>query len=243
MKDTFEANLLSLDGETPENLIDGHDCPAGRRYNVYRNNIMSSLIEALEANFPTVRTLIGAENFTNLARDFVRAHPPKSQILAHYGDDFAPFIEAHPNLRQFPYLSEMAKIDHLIRESYHAKDHEPLAIEKLASIPPEEIGSYAIDLAPSLRFHASPYPIFDIWQFAQGNGPAPKTSGPQSILILREGFDPKVYALDPNHIPVLRALQKGESLVIASSHIDITPLLSQLISSAAICEIYQGEDL
>lgn len=237
----FRDGLLDNTTPTPVNLRDGLGRPAGRRYNVYRNNILSSLIEALEANFPTVQSLLGSENFTHLARDFIRHHPPRSQILAQYGVEFATFIAGHPNLAQLPYLKDIAKIDHLVRESYHAADHVALMPDQLAAIPAETLGDHSICLAPSLRFTVSPYPLYDIWQFANGVGPAPTSGTGQGVLIIRAAFDPEVLQLTPDEVAALQHLFAGKSLVQASRDCDITALLSNLIAKGAISQIYKGD--
>ena len=67
---------------------------AVKRYNVYRNNVTVSLIDALAAVYPAVQRITGVDFFRAMARFHVRATPPTSPLLFEYGRDFPAFIEA-----------------------------------------------------------------------------------------------------------------------------------------------------
>ena len=68
---------------------------AVKRYNVYRNNVTVSLIDALAAIYPAVQRITGVEFFRAMARFHVRATPPTSPLLFEYGRDFPAFIETY----------------------------------------------------------------------------------------------------------------------------------------------------
>jgi len=74
--DRFVQALLDPIHPTPEGLTDGGTHSAGQRFDVYRNNIVASLTEAMRIGFPVVTKLIGAQNMAVLAGAFLRAHPP-----------------------------------------------------------------------------------------------------------------------------------------------------------------------
>jgi hypothetical protein len=65
---SFSAGLLNPDRETPS-VVSGPRGKAGiKRYNVYRNNVTVSLIDALAAVFPAVQRITGVEFFRAMAR-------------------------------------------------------------------------------------------------------------------------------------------------------------------------------
>ena len=81
----FSASLLEPERETPA-LVSG---PAGKaaakRYNVYRNNVTVSLIDALAEVYPAVQRITGVEFFRAMARFHIRETPPTSPLLFEFG--------------------------------------------------------------------------------------------------------------------------------------------------------------
>ena len=72
---------------------------ATQRYDVYRNNVTVSLIDALAAVFPATRRITGPDFFRAMARFHVRATPPTSPLLFEYGRDFPDFIAGYEHAR------------------------------------------------------------------------------------------------------------------------------------------------
>ena len=57
-QDAFRAALLDPSLVAPEGLTDGQGRPAGRRFDVYRNNVSVALADALETAFPAPVSVI-----------------------------------------------------------------------------------------------------------------------------------------------------------------------------------------
>ncbi|MEJ6708232.1 MAG: DNA-binding domain-containing protein [Amylibacter sp.] len=72
----FTQALLNPETAILVGLIDPKGRPAGKRFDVYRNNVIVGLMDAMETAFPVIQKLIGAENFRNLLGAYVRQHPP-----------------------------------------------------------------------------------------------------------------------------------------------------------------------
>ena len=73
--DRFAAALTDPTHSTPMGVIGPHGKGAVTRYNVYRNNVTVSLINALAAIYPAIQRITGIEFFRAMARFHVRAHP------------------------------------------------------------------------------------------------------------------------------------------------------------------------
>jgi hypothetical protein len=135
----FHSTLRAPDATIPDGLTDARGRPAGRRFNVYRNNVATALMDALETGFPVIRKLLGAENFRNIARDFQWQNPPDSPLMMHYGAGFPDYLAGLPQLARFPYLADVARLELALRHSYHAADHTPLPPETLAATDPDAL--------------------------------------------------------------------------------------------------------
>src|SRR5215469_14454330 len=91
--------LIDPEYETPAGVIGPNGKSAVKRYNVYRNNVTVSLIDALAAVFPATLRITGVEFFRAMARFHVRATPPRSPLLFEYGHEFPEFIERYEYAR------------------------------------------------------------------------------------------------------------------------------------------------
>lgn len=52
-----------------------------RRYGVYRNNVVASLIAALTSHFPVTERIVGLDFFRVMAQTLLQRHPPRSPLL------------------------------------------------------------------------------------------------------------------------------------------------------------------
>jgi len=88
---------------------------------------MAGLGKALKSRFPVVEKIVGEEFFAAMTRVFVKAQPPRSPLLATYGDDFPDFIATFEPARGLPYLADVARLEATRTRSYHAATSRPSA--------------------------------------------------------------------------------------------------------------------
>lgn len=239
---SFRKALFAPEAPVPQGLLDPKGRPAGQRFDVYRNNVTLSLLRALEAHFPALRQALGAEYFADLARDFLRAHPPQSPILMLYGAALPAFLAARTELKPYPYLPDLARLEQARRESYHAADAAPLDAARLAGLGIAGLLRARLRLAPALRLLRSDWPLYTIWQMNTEGPPGPLPDRAEAVLITRPQFDPALHPLTPAQADVVEALINGESLEAAAARAapsrseDLTALLSLLIGQGALVE-------
>ena len=79
----FADRLFSTQPACPPGLTTWNQSDPGRRFAVYRNNVMVSLIDALADTFPVVQQLVGEVFFRAMAGVFARQSPPRSSMVLH----------------------------------------------------------------------------------------------------------------------------------------------------------------
>ncbi len=234
---SFAIALLNPDAAMPDGLQDPQGRAAPKRFSVYRNNVTSSLISVMEAAFPVIRKLVGAEFYSALAAEFIRTRPPKSRIMMLYGSEFAEFLRDFPPVAHLGYLGDVAALEQALRESYHAADAAPTPPQDFAALDEAELMVSTFAFAPSARVIASPWPIHGIW-FANTSGGAPPLARAETVLVLRPDFDPVPHLITPAEALCVNALLAGKSLATACANagqdLDLVKLLALLIQNNAI---------
>ena len=195
----FSAALLDGEQPVPPGLIQPDGRAAGKRFDVYRNNVLSSLVDAMVSGFPALVSLLGETYFRALAAQYVRAHPPTTPVVAHYGEGFDAFLRGFAPLQTYPYLGDVARLELAIRSSQNAADLQGRAAERLATIPTEQLAGLIPRPHPSLRLFCSEWPVLAI--YAQQRNPnsdstqAALLPGTQHIQVIRPDMQVMHFAL------------------------------------------------
>jgi Putative DNA-binding domain len=246
----FASALVDPECETPD-IVAG---PAGkrglRRYNVYRNNVMISLIDSLAAIYPAVQRITGVDFFRAMARFHVRATPPTSPLLFEYGRDFPTFIEQYEHARPMPWLADTARIERAWLDAYHAADAEPLLPAAIASVPPERLGELVFTAHPATRIIRSQFSAVTIFAANRAQEPVGRidASMPEDALITRPDLDVVVRHLPAGGAAFLTSLMAGQSLCKAAAlaaerlaSFDLAANIAGMIQAGAFTTVSLGE--
>lgn len=236
--------LLDPEQPVPDGLTDGNGRPTTRRFNVYRNNVVVSLTDALATGFPVITRVLGRENINGLARLYLRDNPPDSPLMMRFGKNFPDFLSNLPQLAHLGYLGDVARLELALRRSYHAADSEAIDPATLGTMSPERLMDCRVTLAPAAYVLRSNWPIHDIWRFnTEQDAPKPVPVA-QDVLITRPGFDPVPYALPPGAATWLAALWQGETIGAAYDlalddhpRFDLSAPLALLLSGQALISL------
>ena len=238
----FRKALLDPEMARPDGLVDGAGGPAGRRFDVYRNNVAASLTDALETAFPVVKKLVGGDNFKILAGVFLRQHPPATPVMMLYGKAMPEFLGDFGPTSGIGYLPDIARLELGLRESYHSADSKPIDPTRLQMMAPDQLMVSRFELAPSLRILRSAWPIHSIWEFnSKPNAPKPEMAA-QDVLIARHEFDPVPHLLNLGDADCIEALSKGARLgdavdTVSEQEFELSSTLALLISAGAFIKI------
>lgn len=222
-----------------------------RRFNVYRNNVMVALIEALEDSYPVVQALVGNEFFRAMAREFARSQPPSSPIMAHYGDRFPDFIAGFAAAATLPYLADVARLEWLRVRAWHAEDCTPLGAADIAPLSADPAASSAScwQFSTAVALLASPFAIVSLWSAHQADTDAEVETRladivieqPEAALILRQDQVVLVLPLTPAEAAFVEAVMAGEPLALAvaaaqqlAPEFDLALIFAMLLQSGAL---------
>jgi hypothetical protein len=242
------AAALWQDADTVPAEVNSHNAPRPlKRFHVYRNNVFASLVAVLRGRFPAVERLVGEAFFRAMARIFVEQHPPHSPALFEYGADFPTFLAGFEPARELPYLPDVARLEWLRNEAYHAADAVPAGAEALAAAAADDPAGLRFRLHPSARLLRSDWPAVSIWD-ANRDDAAPATLGnelgPEDALILRPHLEVLVLRLGPGGFAFAQNLAEGVPLGEAAERaaaddaaFSLPAVLGALLAAGAFAEI------
>jgi Putative DNA-binding domain len=247
---SFAAAVMNPAHPTPADIVGPRGKTAIKRYNVYRNNVTVSLIDALAAIYPAVQRITGVEFFRAMARSHIRATPPASPLLFEYGRDFPAFIESYEYAQDMPWLADTARIERAWLDAYHAADVPPLSPGVLAAVPPDALGDLVFTAHPATRFVRSAYPAVAIFAMNRVEGPVTplESSAAEDALITRPEMEVTVRLLPPGGAAFLTSLNSGETLAAAAAtafaeapSFDLTGGIAGMIEAGVFVTIHVGD--
>jgi hypothetical protein len=242
--------LLDPQAALPPGLRAWNGSNPRQRFDVHRNTVVSSLIDALAQTFVVTQQLVGEAFFRTLARQFVVARPPRSPVLWTYGDELPDFIAAYAPAQGLPYLADVARLEHARVLAFHAADAQVMSHEALARqlADPDALPHAKLGLHPSVQVLASPHSVVSIWAAHQRAGTVGPTAvdHPEAALVLRAGDDVLVQAIEPACAAWIEALKGGHALADAidaaaqatpdaAPALDLRAAFALLITHGAIC--------
>jgi hypothetical protein len=218
----FAGALLPDGAATPTGLVAWNGSDPSRRFAVYRNNVMSSLLRALEDAFPVCAKLVGTDFFRAMAVGYVRAEPPRTPVLAEHGAGFAGFVDRFQPAAGVPYLGDMARLERARLEAFHAADAPALSprdFEPWLAMP-EGLMRQRVELHPSLRLLPASRSVLALWQAHLADGPGALAAarecaeGPnrEDLLVRRPGAEVEAMVLPAGACTALSLLASGATI-------------------------------
>jgi hypothetical protein len=246
----FAPALLDPTREPPSVVTGPRGKAAGKRYDVYRNNVTVSLIDALAAIYPAVQRITGSDFFRAMARFHVRETPPTSPLLFEYGRAFPAFIATYAHGQSLPWLSDVARIERAWLDAYHAADAAPLAPGGLAAVAPERLADLVFIAHPATRIVRSQFSTVTIFAANRGTDPVGRidASTAEDALITRPDAEVVVRRLPPGGAKFASWLMSGRSLGEAvaaaldrSPSFDVAANIAGLIEAGAFTCLTSGD--
>jgi len=244
----FASALIRPDQEIPRVVAGGK--AALKRYNVYRNNVTVSLIDALAATYPAVQRITGVGFFRAMARSHIRAAPASSPLLFEYGRDFPAFIKRYEHAKEMPWLADTARIERAWLDAYHAADAEPLSPAARATFPQERLADLVFTAHPATRIICSEFAAVTIFAANRSSEPVGRidASLPEDALITRPDLDVAVRHLPPGgavfltHLISRRSLGEAAAAALAASPaFDLAASIAGMLQAGAFTAVTIGE--
>jgi hypothetical protein len=147
----FQSHILEGDAALADEIDSTESVSASTRLGIYSDAYRVRLIEALQANYPVLDRLLGADEFARLTQLYLSSHPSRHFSIRWFGHRLAEFLQDYDEYRLRPWLAELANWEWKVTIAFDARAADLLALEDLSTIAPDEWPSLRLRLQPSVQ--------------------------------------------------------------------------------------------
>ena len=185
------------------------------RLAVYAGGYVERTRQALADIYEAVAHVVGSRRFAELAQTYARRYPSHEYNLSLRGRHLAEFLIGHPLSHRLPFLPDLARLEWLIAQAFHAFDEPPLEPLRVAGLSLDQWEQRRIAFQPSVGCLASPWPVRDLWDAR--TRPVSEISidvvnRPQRVLIFRKDLRVMCELMEEGPFRMLAALRRGATL-------------------------------
>jgi hypothetical protein len=216
---------------------------AQRGLQAYQRNGHVLAERALRAAYPVLAHLLGVANFEELARAHWHAQPPQCGDIGEWGGHLSEFIANSVQLREVPYLPDVARAEWALHRCALARD-QAADLTTLALLTTEDPQTLTLSLAPGVTTLGSAWPLASLLLAHLKNSPSLaelaqqlQSGVAQDIVLWRAGFQPQLRQALPGEPVLLRALQDGVALepaVGAATGLDFSEWLALAVQTGLV---------
>lgn len=202
-------------GAPPDILNPQRGTPGAERLAVYAGGYVARIRHALTEAYGAIRHVAGERAFTELARGYAERHPSHDYNLSLAGRHLPEFLAGWPLTSTLPFLPDLARLEWLVRQAFHAFEEPPFDPRRFAQLPLEDWGRARLAFQPSVGLAASAWPILDIWAARTQPRSAVDidlVNHPQRVLVFRQQLEVRCELLDERQHAVLAGLLAGRPL-------------------------------
>ena len=221
-----------------------------RGLKAYQANGHALAERALQAAYPVVTQLLGAESLQALARAFWHAQPPRCGDMAQWGEGLAAFLGASAQLAETPYLADVARVEWALHTCASAADQaaDPASFALLMTHDPAEL---RLVLAPGCQVLTSAWPVASLMDAHRLGNPSLAEAGQrvreavaETALVWRAGLRPAVREARAGEAAWVAALLAGQTLAPAldgAPALDFNAWLPHAVQTQLLLGVVAGE--
>jgi len=146
-------NQTAPSEELLSHIIDSPKLSAIRAIEVYQEDYLARLTEALKNTYRGIYSLIGEEDFIQLAQGYIASVPSLSSDLDDYGDKFSEFCSQHSLCNDYNFLSSLAQFEWEFRLLFHKEKSIGLSAEKIQAAIVEELELTLVNSCKLMTFN------------------------------------------------------------------------------------------
>jgi len=245
----FCAAILSGEADSMLQLVRDEGITAEQRIQIYRNNNRMASLATLQATYPVIERLGGADWFRQSATQYQIRFPSRSGDLQYLGEKYPDFLRAYLADTDYAYFADVAALEWAYQVVLTAAERASADLGMLRTVAPQDYERLLFVPRPAVRMVESQYPIFAIWQANQPSAVEPDfqirlDAGPSRVLLMRRTDHVELRELPEGTYHLMRQFQLGATLGSAAistaaeiPEFDLEVCLKEVMTLEAIADI------
>lgn len=243
--------IRSESGESAAMLVRNDGIEPAQRLQIYRNNHRLGSRATLQAAYPVIERLGGAEWFRQSAACYIAAHPSTSGDLQNLGEHYPAFLRTVLADTAHAYFSDIASLEWAHQCVLTAADRPPAALDALRAFAADDYPRLVFIPRPALRVVTSPYPLLTIWQANQPHATEADADaeirldgGESHVLLIRRRDHVELRNLCAGSCALLREFLRSRPLAAAATaaaetavDFDLNASLTEIVRLETIADI------
>jgi len=236
MHNDFIQALLSQDQSHLHPKLEGDAVENAVRFQVYQNNLVVSLQDALADISPITQKLVGETFFRAMAREFLLQHPPTSPIISEYGANFSDFIRHFEPAQSVGFLPDVASLEYQLLQLTQAAEVETLDHQSISTTfeMTQDPSQLVLELTPNCQLLHAPFAVGSLILANQRDVSSNHIDINESeyILLHKSFLYARLSVISFDQACFIKALQEGVTLANAvpeSEGFDLGGSLAKLI--------------
>jgi putative DNA-binding protein len=205
LQESFQRAIVEGDDAVLAKIIDS---PREKRevlLGVYQNAYMLRLTEVLMADYEQLHAFLGDEQFGEMAREYISAHPSQTPNARWFGARLAQFLGENEKYAALPVLKDLAALEQLLNDVFDSQDAPKLTQNDLAKIPQQDWASLIFTPHPATRRSDLTTNAAEIWKALKSEETPPEP--------IRVGETVQLIAYRPEYISMFRPMVSEEAMM------------------------------
>jgi hypothetical protein len=213
LQNAFQDYLLGQSDDVAAEVNDTANADRRLLLSVYRHGYFARLHECLCADYAGVRAMLGEDEFEDVARAYVQAHPSRYTNMRWLGQHLTDFLRRHHVTKDRLDAIEMAEFEWALGLALDAADDEAMAVEELMQLSGEQWVTLTVKPRANvqrLRFSTmAPKAWLKHETTPPGELQVEQAATPIDWLVWRRDTDPQFRSMEPDEAWAFDAAASG----------------------------------
>ena len=233
----YPTKAIQINSDLNTLIYADENFTAAERVGVYQTTARSLHVSVLADIYPVCKKILGDNYFKLIAKHFYYLYPSESPDLNQYGKQFPAYIlnllTTRDELRDFSYLSDLAKLEWSLERLRFSHDAETLDMQTLQNKCERYGGKVKFSLISGLILLESAYPVAEIWRQHQLDNEYKSIQGleeKQLMCVYRDGYNVELEVIDKHIYDLMQCIQQHLSLAEIVDNLENSELLNDALT-------------